>query len=210
MKLNLERLDQVRQAIDKVAATGTKYTFDEFCSNNGLYHEHDRKRIDGIFINCPFHSETTPSLLINEEKRKFNCFGCGAHGGYLEFITMYDNTVTGAELKASQKANELLRGDAELQGMLGFTTVFQKECVNIQEFKKLDFKRFELEKKPASTYLELASKMQKRKCELQQIMFALILMQQGLPPEVIERQVFELSGSPKSENKYSIEELNEE
>ncbi len=35
---------------------------------------------------CPFHSETTPSFTVNEDKGFFHCFGCGAHGDVIEFV----------------------------------------------------------------------------------------------------------------------------
>ncbi len=37
---------------------------------------------------CPFHEEKTPSFKANLEKKVFNCFGCGNHGGLLEFATL--------------------------------------------------------------------------------------------------------------------------
>jgi DNA primase len=35
---------------------------------------------------CPFHKEKTPSFTVNEEKRFFHCFGCGAHGDVIGFV----------------------------------------------------------------------------------------------------------------------------
>jgi DNA primase len=29
---------------------------------------------------CPFHKENTPSFFVNDQKRFYHCFGCGAHG----------------------------------------------------------------------------------------------------------------------------------
>ncbi len=34
---------------------------------------------------CPFHKEKTPSFTVNEEKGFYHCFGCGAHGGIIDF-----------------------------------------------------------------------------------------------------------------------------
>ena len=38
---------------------------------------------------CPFHSEKTPSFMVNEEKQIFNCFGCGQKGDVIKFVQEY-------------------------------------------------------------------------------------------------------------------------
>lgn len=35
---------------------------------------------------CPFHEERKPSFRVNPEKKVFNCFGCDAKGGILDFV----------------------------------------------------------------------------------------------------------------------------
>ncbi len=40
-----------------------------------------------IKVLCPFHREDTPSLSINLSEGKWQCFGCGAKGNTLEFVT---------------------------------------------------------------------------------------------------------------------------
>lgn len=40
---------------------------------------------------CPFHNEKTPSFFVNETKKFFHCFGCGASGDVFTFIIKREN-----------------------------------------------------------------------------------------------------------------------
>lgn len=35
---------------------------------------------------CPFHKDTKPSLMLNNKKNIFHCFGCGIKGNIITFI----------------------------------------------------------------------------------------------------------------------------
>lgn len=37
---------------------------------------------------CPFHSDRSPSFTIFKEDRRFQCFGCGASGDVIDFVTL--------------------------------------------------------------------------------------------------------------------------
>lgn len=54
---------------------------------------------------CPFHNEKTPSFTVNEEKEFYHCFGCGAHGDAIKFLTDSQHyTFTEAVTELAKKA----------------------------------------------------------------------------------------------------------
>ena len=55
---------------------------------------------------CPFHNEKTPSFTVEEDKQFYHCFGCGASGDVITFVSEYENVefidaanMLGAELE---------------------------------------------------------------------------------------------------------------
>ncbi|EPJ53205.1 MAG: DNA primase [Osedax symbiont Rs2] len=40
---------------------------------------------------CPFHKEKSPSFSVSPDKQFYYCFGCGAGGNAISFITEYEN-----------------------------------------------------------------------------------------------------------------------
>jgi hypothetical protein len=48
---------------------------------------------------CPFHSEKTPSLTVDPERKKWRCFGCGRSGDAVDFIAAIENV----DLKTARK-----------------------------------------------------------------------------------------------------------
>ena len=40
---------------------------------------------------CPFHSEKTPSFMVNPSRGMYHCFGCGTGGSVIDFLMAYEN-----------------------------------------------------------------------------------------------------------------------
>src|SRR5262245_5570956 len=51
-----------------------------------------RSRRRGL-VRCPFHRDRTPSLSVDLDAAIFNCFGCGAHGGWKRFAELVGETI---------------------------------------------------------------------------------------------------------------------
>ncbi|TVY09641.1 DNA primase [Paenibacillus cremeus] len=55
---------------------------------------------------CPFHSEKTPSFTVTPEKQIYHCFGCGAGGNAIRFVSEVEGLSFGQALrKLASEAN---------------------------------------------------------------------------------------------------------
>ncbi len=80
---------------------------------------------------CPFHNEKTPSFYVNDDKGFYHCFGCGAHGDVIRFLTEQEGLgfidavkqlaqAAGMEMPAeSPEARERATVNEGLQGLAG-------------------------------------------------------------------------------------------
>lgn len=49
------------------------------------------------YIRCPFHNERTGSMKLYSGSGGFHCFGCGAHGGVIDFVMhLFDDSFSGS------------------------------------------------------------------------------------------------------------------
>lgn len=81
---------------------------------------------------CPFHTEKTPSFVVNRTRQTFHCFGCGKGGDSIKFVTEYEGLTF---VEALRKLAE--RGGVRLPAM--------SERDDKQEFLRqqlLDFGKF--------------------------------------------------------------------
>lgn len=80
---------------------------------------------------CPFHNEKTPSFYVNDDKGFYHCFGCGAHGDAIRFLTEVEGLpfmeavktlASGAGMvvpAATPQAQERASEQEELQALTG-------------------------------------------------------------------------------------------
>jgi len=73
---------------------------------------------------CPFHHEKTPSFTVNNEKEFYHCFGCGAHGDAIRFLTEIHKL-------------SFMEAVKELAARVGLT--IPTEMINHEEGPKEDF-----------------------------------------------------------------------
>jgi DNA primase len=65
---------------------------------------------------CPFHSEKTPSFMVNPGKQRFHCFGCDTGGDIIQFVMKYENLSFQETLKLLAKKAGISLRDYKLSG----------------------------------------------------------------------------------------------
>src|SRR5699024_10616833 len=52
----------------------------------------DLKKSGSSYVGlCPFHDDRHPSFSVNEQKKLYHCFSCGASGDAIEFVKNIEN-----------------------------------------------------------------------------------------------------------------------
>jgi DNA-binding transcriptional ArsR family regulator len=62
-----------------------------------------KKKGRTLVARCPFHEEKTASFTVTPSKGLYHCFGCGAGGDVIGFVTKYDKVSFAAALQALAK-----------------------------------------------------------------------------------------------------------
>ena len=71
-----QHLDEIRSRVDIVEIVGQVVKLKRTGENwKGL---------------CPFHTEKTPSFVVNPERQIFHCFGCGEGGDAITFLMKHE------------------------------------------------------------------------------------------------------------------------
>ena len=58
---------------------------------------------------CPFHKEKSPSFKVENERRTYKCFGCGAGGDVLKFVMEVDGLTFPETLKLLSERHGMFR-----------------------------------------------------------------------------------------------------
>lgn len=99
---------------------------------------------------CPFHHEKSPSFTINDHKRFYHCFGCGAHGDVIKFISeitglsykesaiklAQDNNIEIPKISANEE--KIYEEIDQIHNILEMTSEFFQKQLNDKVIKYLD------------------------------------------------------------------------
>lgn len=91
---------------------------------------------------CPFHDEASPSFTVNDEKGFYHCFGCGAHGDAIRWITETDGKTfaDAVSLLASKVGVEVnLEPRSNAKNTKGGAKLSRSETVTVRLDPKLNY-----------------------------------------------------------------------
>lgn len=98
---------------------------------------------------CPFHQERTPSFTVNPQRQIFKCFGCGAGGGPIRFVMMYENLgFVDAAKKLAERAG--IRVEEGMMSPEDEARVSRRRRLLALHAEAADFFHLQLMKKPSA------------------------------------------------------------
>jgi DNA primase len=98
---------------------------------------------------CPFHQERTPSFTVNPQRQIFKCFGCGAGGGPIRFVMMYENLgFVDAAKKLAERAG--IRVEEGMMSAEDEARVSMRRRLLALHAEAAEFFHFQLMKKPSA------------------------------------------------------------
>ena len=62
-----------------------------------------KRKGESLVASCPFHQEKTPSFTVTPSKGLFHCFGCGASGDVIGFVSKHDKVSFSEALEVLSK-----------------------------------------------------------------------------------------------------------
>lgn len=104
---------------------------------------------------CPFHSERTPSFIINHERQSFHCFGCGEGGDAFAFLMKIENlSFTEAAEKLAERTGVKIVKAQEVLGPQERERLKIKEAIEFASDFYHDILLKAPEAAPARAYLD--------------------------------------------------------
>ena len=99
-------LDELRNRTSVAHVVGRKVIWDARRSNQGR---------GDMWAPCPFHHEKTASFHVDDKKGFYHCFGCGAKGDAIKFVTETENVgfMEAVEILAREAGMEMPQRDPQ-------------------------------------------------------------------------------------------------
>lgn len=150
-------------------------------------------------VSCLFHSESRPSMSIDDEKGVFYCFSCNRHGSVITLIRECEQELHAHTRSFPDTIDYIIRTNPEVQRELGFSTVVLEDTAEHKlprdasgnvcwEFKRPKHPTLLEATTPIALARKLRSRFRSRNDEAtqNQIMCFISYCEQGLPIELLK------------------------
>ncbi len=87
---------------------------------------------------CPFHNERTPSFTVSRDRQMFHCFGCGASGDAISFLSRHEGLTF---VEALQRLAD--RGGVKLPASSRFDATEDTQRLKLLELGKIASRHFQ-------------------------------------------------------------------
>lgn len=180
------------------------YSLEKFIRENNLL-QNAKYQGDNVWISCPYHSDSSPSMSINFGLNIYRCFGCGVGGGYMKFVSEYLSHV-GEKTNVYKLADRFLKEDIVMRNTLGITSIYTQVTQTL-EMEDLEIKRpTKFREYEISTFPALANKMIKEGKSLEDRVYMISLMQSGMSAKDVYNSIY--GKGEHTETKSDVSRLN--
>lgn len=165
-----------------------KYSLESFVKEHNLL-QNAKYQGDNVWISCPYHSDSSPSMSINFGINIYRCFGCGVGGSYVKFVSEY-LTHTQGKTSVYNVAESILKSDIVMRNALGINSIYT-EVVQTLEPQDLEIRRFtKFREYEIGTFPALANKMIKDGKSLEDRIYMISLMQSGMSAKEVYNSIY--------------------
>ena len=196
-RVDNSRFDLVMDYIRK----SEKYSLEAFIKEHNLL-QNANYRGNNVWISCPYHSDSSPSMSVNFDANIYKCFGCGVGGGYMKFVSEY-LTYTQGKVTVYDLAERYLKTDVVMRNTLGLTSIYTQVSQTL-ELKDLELRRpTKFREYEISTFPALANKMIKDGKSLEDRVYMISLMQSGMPIKDVYNAVYNVRSQTETSSDVS-------